>query len=441
MGVDEDSEDWRVVHELWSLLEESILDQIRLLKRGSEVKVCLPVLGSNGGLRQVSLFVEDFDGGSGAGRFGIIDADTELIVVPRRTSHHQLSSSTTVKLQILPGMEDRFSACLPLTSVGGLSVDVSVDEALPEGFIRVPYYLIEHLFASRPKAFITCSTQRQKRSEQQQQQFSYFIHPEDKQPPQQSPVKANPAQDVAFIDGGTALVKAASATAEKADISYVPLSEPASEVSELAGFLSKEQFGVAVIEGKAGVGKTVAVKKALQELDWATQFKRPIHYLDLQGQRQQQQLNLSTIGGHQAALIVLDHFDEFIIDGQDHSGAEVDEEAAALRFKSTVKRVNSAIQLFQHQFVLLMRSTRSLTTYWRLCGSFPIDKVYSMDSGNSSSSITRKHVRDQITLNPTFVTVLGNESRSVISALQKHILNPIKYSQLYTANGLALQTG
>ena len=397
--------DWKLIHEHWSTLEESILDQIRLLKKGSTVSLLTP-------WKRIQLFIEDFDAKS---QYGVIYSETELIIVPKIIQVAPFEK----KLQILPGFGDGF-ACAHFSDgvirVGAFNVQVKKDESIPEGFIQIPYYLIDTVFQTKAKQLITCSTTVKKQSSKHQ--FTFKVMPEGAQ---DTSITINDSLTIVTNSSGCALVKTDE---ERQTIYYRPLQE-APIPSSLSAFLMNPHSTV-LVEGKIGAGKSVAMKKAIEQLNWSSAFTLPIEYLDLMDKKQ---LDLPLTPS--PSLMILDHFDEFVIG--EESAAAFDEEAAIARYKASVKKIITAVQKYDHRFVLIVRTSRSLQKYWRFC-ALPIDSVFKFEPQPSPSLSA-----NNLILNPTFEGVFGADG--VLKALQKHILNPIKYSSLFTANGLSLQTG
>ncbi len=411
MGVEEAGEDWRLVHEHWAVLEETILDQIRLVKKGSTVQLWAPFKPSGG---PVQLLIEDFDAKS---QYGVIDSNTELIIVPKVPQQTPFQK----KLQILPGLDDDFVTSQMMEGfyqIGDFNVKLKKDDSIPPEFIRIPYYLIETVFKTMSKQCITCTNV----SKAPKQQFTFQVLPQGQTP-----------SSIAFTDSmttldccsqGCAIIKSDS---EQENIYYKPLLLKPSLNGPFAEFLMKP-FSVALIEGKIGAGKSVAIKEAKEALEWSPHFHLPIEYIDL---CEQKQLDFPLTPS--SCLFILDHFDEFVEgEDQEESGGVFDEERAASRFKAAVKRITGVVQKYGHRVVLLLRSSRTLQKYWRTC-SLPIDQVYKFES------LQKLHSVDSIVLNPSFGQVFG--AKDILHALQKNILNPIKYASLYSANGLKLQTG
>ncbi len=366
------------------------------------------------------LFIEDFDAKSS---YGIITSDTELIIVPRAVKMATLEK----KLQILPGLCDHF-ACAHFAEgvikLGDFNVCVRKDENIPEGFIQIPYYLVNSVFKAKAKQLITCSTTTTK--PHARNQFTFKVCPEG----QESILLFHDPLLSLICSAGCAIVKS---EVERENVYYRPVSQAPARDSPLFSVLMKS-FSLALIEGKIGAGKSVACKTAIEQLNWSSSFDLPIEYIDLEGEKQLTLPASSYSSSVAGSLIILDHFDEFVV-GDEGTSAAVDEESGLLRLKSALKTITGALQKHGHRFVLTCRSTKILQKYWRDC-SFPIDLVFKFqDTTPLSPDLCTRH----LTLNPSFDGIFGKQN--VIKALQKHILNPIKYAALYTANGLPLQTG
>lgn len=389
----ESEEHWRLVNENRDLIEGIILDQIRLMKRHQRVPLWFEDQNTMIWIRLES-----------GGEYGLLGFDTELIV-------EQASESSVIEFEItlIPGLRDGFY----WRKAGGLHrigdeaiVNVHSDPQIPEGFLQIPYYILDHLFQLPSKSKITCKKVAKSKLEYPHQ---WIISLKEIDPA----IVALQFESVVFVGEGAAMIGSAE---PRKNIIYQKIPAPP-VMNELATFLLNESK-LLLIEGEAGVGKTAQIQQAISALNWNHDFGLPIKYYDLQSETPLLGIFSSK------CLYILDHFDEYF--------EEEGEEAKELdKFRKIVKQINHSTQTLGHSVTLVVRSSRNLIKYMQGCGWLSFDASFTIEK-SCNTSVT-------LTDSPTFDHVLG--SQSALLQLKRLLFNPIKYEHIYAANGMRTQGG
>ena len=77
-----ETEDWEFLHENFELVQSTVLDQIRLIRRGDRIPIFTSLRKS-----PLWIFIEEFSGYQSIDTLGIISNDTELVVVETADNH------------------------------------------------------------------------------------------------------------------------------------------------------------------------------------------------------------------------------------------------------------------------------------------------------------------------------------------------------------------
>lgn len=392
-----ESEDhWRLVNENRGLIEGIILDQIRLMKRHQRVPLWF-------GDQNVMIWIRLESGGE----YGLLGFDTELIV--EQAGEAAVVDENEFQMTLIPGLKDGFY----WRKAGGLYrigedavVNVHSDPQIPEGFLQISYYILDHLLQLTSKSKINCKKVAKKKLEYPHQ---WILSSKEAKPV----IVSFQFESVVFVEAGAAMIGSA---VPRKNIIYQKIPAPPL-MNELVTFLLNEQK-LLLIEGEAGVGKTAQIQQAIHALNWSYDFVLPIKYYDLQTETPILANNSSK------CLYILDHFDEYF-EGEGEEAQELD------KFRNIVKQINHSTQTLGQSIALIVRSSRNLIKYMRSCGWLSFDAKFTIEKSCNASLI--------VTDSPAFDHVLG--THSALRQLKRLLFHPIKYEHIYAANGMRTQGG
>lgn len=390
-----DGEDhWMLLNKNRDSIESIILDQIRLMKRHQRLPIWF-------GDQVIWIKLES------GGEYGLLGFDTELIV-EQATEAVQVEE---IEMSLIPGLRDGFywKKSAGLYRIREETVRIQADPQIPEGFLQVPYYLLEHVFALPPKSKINCERVVKTKLEfPHQWTISHSAATNTF-----NSLNSFDFESIMFVAEGTAVI---GSTEARKNIQYKEV-KPI-QFDELATFLMKKPK-IALIEGDAGVGKTIQIQQAIMALNWRHEFPLIIKYYDM--------LSETPIIGNERfrTLYILDHFDEYF---EEQEEAEPENRQ---KFLKIAKQINHATQTLDHSVAIIVRSCRNLTKYMRGCGMLSFDASFTCE--------TVKNTSMTLIDSPAFDHVLG--SQATLLRLKCLLFNPIKYEHIYAANGMKRQGG
>lgn len=407
-----EAEDWKFLHENFELIQTTVLDQIRLIKRGDRIPIHTSIRKS-----PLWIFIEEFSGYQSRDTLGIISNDTELIVVEKTDNHmkNKLKEQNT-SLIAVPSSQTRFS-CNPshnlpqICSFKDHNFKVLADERVPKNCIIIPHVILADVFKISPKDKIIISEANSDKSTP----FSSFIHYTiDGSMPKLNPNEHNNETIISSSNGFS--VKTSDSNIEQ----IVQLKcNDFKDLNDYAKLLRETAHRMILFHGRSGCGKTQAVRDAIDQLNFSPEFFSKLVYVDLLTS----ELDLNYNFNDSPISFIMDHVDEFLLEE-----AEVDEKVNK-KYAQLCKKLENILLMHEENRVTLISRSSKLFSRFSSKISLPFDFIFTLEKQNS----WRFKLNDA-----SFDSVFGlSEAKS---QLQYHILHPLQFADVYKSNQMNLHS-
>lgn len=407
-----EAEDWKFLHENFELIQTTVLDQIRLIKRGDRIPIHTTIRKS-----PLWICIEEFSGYQSRDTLGIISNDTELIVVEKTDNRMKNKlQEQTISLIAVPSSQTHFS-CNPghnlpqICSFKDNNFKVLADERVPKNCIIIPHVILTDVFKISPKDEIIISEAKSDKS----MPFTSFIHYTlDGSKPSLNPNEHNNETIISTSNGFS--VKISDSNTEQ----IVKLKcKDFNELNDYAKLLHETAHRMILFHGRSGCGKTQTVRDAIDQLNFCPEYFSKIVYVDLLTT----ELNLNYNFNDVPISFILDHVDEFLFEE-----AEVDEKVNKKYAQLCKKLENILLMHEENRITVILRSSKLFSRFSSKI-SLPFDFIFTLEKSNSWSF--------EFNADP-FDSVFGlNEAKS---QLQYHILHPLQFADVYKFNQMNLHS-
>lgn len=406
-----EAEDWIFLHENFELIQSTILDQIRLIKRGNRVPVFTSIRKS-----PIWLLIEEFGGYQSLDILGIISNETELVVVEASDSHAEHSiPEETILLMAVPSSNLHFS-CNPIhnlkriCSIKNHSFRIVADEKVPNNCICIPNVIMSDVFKINPKDNVLLSIS----NDGTDVPFTSFIHyTVDGSKPEFAASEHCNESIISVYNGVSIKIKSSSSNSDEI-ITIKTLNFD--NLNSYAKLVLETSHRMILFHGQSGSGKTEAVLDAINQLNFCSHCKSKIIYVDLLTSELD-----SNYDFYSPTIFILDHVDEYLTDESDS------DEKMNKKYAKLWKKLEWMLQMnTENRMTIISRSSKifsKLSTKITL----PFDYIFTLEKANNW--------KFQMNRDP-FESVFGlKEAKSL---LELHILHPLQFSDVYKFNQMNL---
>ena len=397
-------DDWEFLHEHFELVQATILDQIRLIKRGEQIPI-----HTNVRKQILWIKIEEFGGYKSSGKLGIISNDTELEIIENLNKNIENPAIFRFPtLLAVPHSEFTFKCNsnhkLPkICSFKEHSFKVLQDDSVPQNVALVPDLVLSRLFKIVPKHQFILSE-----GPNSPVAYSNICH----YSVDGSDCLFEPSEHLneSIIETSNGIaVKIVKPEAEKNIIAQLT----PSEFNGLADFLHKSTHKLILLHGKAGIGKTKNIMEAINQLNYSCDFVKKTVYVDL--------LTSDFLSIDAPAIIFIDHIDEYL-----QMESESSEARSIKKYIILCRKISELLLQKGNIIVCVSRSTKVFSNYSYIL-SLPFDYIFTF----------QKSENWDFNQNPMPLNcVHGLEDAK--KSLEEHLLNPLQFSAIYKANQMNL---
>ena len=420
VSVPSGPEDLTFLHENFKIIESLILDQIRLVRRGDLVPIF-----TNHRNKPLWIKIEEFGGYQTPEKVGIIGNDTELIVMEEFETTLQIENLVISKLVAVPSSKFTFSAnpCqrLPqICSFKGYNFKIEKDENVPIGILVVPDVILHMIFELLPKDIIALKHNSCEDITDENCGLKHFsadglLCEFDR--------KFRRKETIIPASNGI-VVKTKHHDSEEIIYCKRIITKTLNKFSEM---LSKSSSRLILFHGPAGCGKSETAIEAIDQLNYSYNFLLPIIYSDLITIDEKKFLLQTQKSKNINHLLILDHVDEYLKSDSDEA-----DDKNAIKYMKLCHLISNIIEFNKRsKIVLIVRSLKSLSRFFSI-SSLPVDEIFSMEESKNwkfNCSVSSN----------TYLNFRGlDEAKSL---LERYILNPLRFSDVFRANGMNLYSG
>lgn len=405
VSLPNETEDWQFLNENYELIQNSILNQIRIIKRGQILPIYTEIRNN-----PLLIKIEEFGGYQSPDMLGIISNDTELVVIDNNDQvqamedHHDYLPP----LIAVPTSEFYFS-CHPshklpqICSFQDETFGVSKCESVPINVLLIPDVILSKHFKTAPKDKITLS-RRVEASKSFTGTYQYNI--DGKLCNFEPDEHLN--KSIISTSGGIVI------TTSKIDFDQINQIRPfcSAPNNNFTKYLLKTSHKITLFHGQAGSGKTRMAHESLQQLNYNPEYLSKIEYVDLLTSG----LNTDFPDDTPFTLIA-DHVDEYLQHGEDM------DEKGIIKYIILCRKIVHFLGTCKENRVILISRSSKIFSKFSSIASLQFDHIFTFEeSQNWSFNINTEPLSG----------ILGLSE--AIDSLERFILNPLQFSCVYKAN-------
>lgn len=399
------------MHENFELIQSTILDQIRLIKRGDRI----PIYTS---IRKYPLWllIEEFGGYQSPDILGIISNDTELVVIEVSDSlvKHK-TGEESVYLIAVPSSQFHIS-CNPIHNLKRVcsfkkhSFTILADDKVPRDCMLIPNVIMNDIFKINPKDRVLLTIS----NDENDVPFTSFIHyTVDGSKPEFTAIEHS-NESIISASNGFSIKSSNSYEDEIVKIKHLNFDN----LNEYAKLMLETSHRLILFHGQSGCGKTEYVIDAINQLNFCPDYTSKIIYVDLLASELDSNCDFNS-----STSFILDHVDEFLVDEPDS------DEKMNKKYAKLWKKLEWIIQMNTENRVTIISRSSKIFSKLSTKISLPFDYIFTLENENNW--------KFQMNRNP-FESVFGlKEAKSL---LELHILHPLQFSDVYKFNQMNLHS-
>lgn len=379
------------------------MDQIRLIKRSDQYPIY-----TNIRKQPLWIKVEEFGGYQPSNKLGIIADNTELVIIDtcdiKTENNFDFPSFIAVPHFGFEFMCNSQYKLPQICSFNDHYFKVLQNEAVPQNVLLVPEIILRDVFKLNPKQNIKLSDGSNISSIDYSNVVHYSVDGLKCHFNESEHLK----ESIISSPNGIAVKMPQTVSKEVIVIkSKVP-----GELNEFAQFLNKTLKKFILFHGSAGTGKTKCVREATQQLNFKPYFLYQIFYIDL--------LTSDFNSTQNSGLFLFDHVDEYL-----QVETEIDDKTIR-KYVNLYRKIAELLLQRNNRIVFISRSPKSFSPFSKVL-TLPFDSTFSLET-----SKTWKFSKTSEELNCVFGLTEAKKS------LERHILNPLQFSDIYHANQMNL---
>lgn len=407
-----ETEDFMFVHENYELIQSTVLDQIRLIKRGDRIPIHLSIRKS-----PVWISIEEFGGYQSPNILGIISNETELVVV--ELNHNNIKSIKVEEklphLFAVPSLKPYF-AChsfhnLPeICSYKNHSFKILKDDSVHKNCILIPYVIIYNIFKISSKEKIQFS----RIHEDMNVPFSSFTHYTfDGMKPEINLLEHSNESIISSPNG----ISIKTNYSNSDEVIKLKSESNLDNLNTYTNLLLETSYRMILFNGQSGCGKTEIVLETINQLNFRPDYFSRIIYIDLLTSDFESHFDLNS-----SKTFILDHVDEYLQEGQD-------DEKINRKYVKLWKKLEWILLMNIENRITIISRTAKIFSKLSTKFSLPFDYVFKHEKSNNWN-LQLNHNR--------FDSIRGLSY--AISLLELHILHPLQFSNIYKFNQMNLHS-
>lgn len=406
-----EAEDWNFLHENFELIQSTILNQIRLIRRGDRIPIYTSLRKSH-----LWILIEEFGGYQSPDILGIISNETQLVVVDAADSHvNHKTCEENLNLIAVPSSQLHFS-CNPIhnlkriCSINNHSFRIVADEKVPKNCIFIPNVIMSDILKVDPKDKILLSIH----NDENTVSFTSFIHYRvDGSKPDFNVLEHSNESIISAYNGFS--IKSSQFNF---DSTINMKRSNFDNLNDYAKLLLETSHRMILFYGQSGSGKTEVVLAAINQLNFCPEYTSKIIYVDLLTSELESNCYLNC-----PKTFILDHVDEYLIDDPDA------DEKMKKKYAKLSKKLEWIAQMNTENRVTIISRSSKIFSKLSTTVSLPFDYIFAMEKANNW--------KFQMNRSP-FDSLFGlKEAKSL---LELHILHPLQFSNVYKFNQMNLHS-